>query len=144
MIGRNCERVIKIHTGILNNWFICLLFISSLKRTFSVWIFIYFKVFLYIKTNNLEGAWDDTLLLADKFKFEAISLVVDHNRTIPNVADSLGIGRSTLQKWLNQYRKEMSGQAPKVGNALTDKQRELQELRKQVKRLTMERDILNE
>ena len=30
---------------------------------------------------------------------------------------------------------------PKVGNALTDEQRELQELRKQVKRLTMERDI---
>ena len=79
-----------------------------------------------------------------EFKLEAISLVVDHNRTIPDVADSLGIGRSTLQKWLNQYRKEMSGQAPKVGNALTDKQRELQELRKQVKRLTMERDILNE
>jgi len=41
-------------------------------------------------------------------------------------------------------RNEMSGQAPKVGNALTDEQRELQDLRKQVKRLTMERDILNE
>ena len=36
----------------------------------------------------------------------------------------------------------MGGKAPKVGNALTDEQRELQELRKQVKRLTMERDIL--
>ncbi|WP_274903206.1 hypothetical protein [Psychrobacter sp. DAB_AL62B] len=29
-------------------------------------------------------------------------------------------------------------------SALTDEQREFQELRKQVKRLTMERDILNE
>ena len=47
-----------------------------------------------------------------------------------------------MQKWLSQYRQEMGGQAPKVGNALTDEQRELQELRKQVKRLTMERDIL--
>ena len=55
---------------------------------------------------------------------------------------SLGIGKSTLQKWLSQYRQETNGQAPKVGNALTDEQRELQELRKQVKRLTMERDIL--
>ncbi|MEC5211311.1 transposase-like protein [Psychrobacter sp. PL15] len=36
----------------------------------------------------------------------------------------------------------MNGQAPTIGNALTDEQRELQELRKQVKRLTMERDIL--
>ena len=79
-----------------------------------------------------------------EFKLEAISLVVDHKRKIPDVASSLGIGKSTLQKWQSQYRQEMSGQAPKVGNALTDEQRELQELRKQVKRLTMERDILNE
>ncbi|SLJ84315.1 transposase [Psychrobacter sp. DAB_AL43B] len=79
-----------------------------------------------------------------EFKLEAISLVTDHKRKIPDVADSLGIGKSTLQKWLSQYRQEMSSQAPKVGNALTDEQRELQELRKQVKRLTMERDILNE
>ena len=58
------------------------------------------------------------------------------------MVDSLGIGKSTLQKWLTQYRQEVSGQAPKVGNALTNEQRELQELRKQVKRLTIEGDIL--
>ena len=60
------------------------------------------------------------------------------------MANSLGIGKSTLQKWLSQYRQEVSGQAPKVGNALTDEQRELQELRRENKRLRMERDILNE
>ncbi|MGP5174363.1 transposase [Psychrobacter immobilis] len=81
---------------------------------------------------------------AREFKLEAISLVIEHNCTIPDVASSLGIGKSTLQKWLSQYRQEINGEAPKVGNALTDEQRELQELRKQVKRLTMERDILNE
>ena len=79
-----------------------------------------------------------------EFKLEAISLVTEHKRKIPDVASSLGIGKSSLQKWLSQYRQETNGQAPKVGNALTDEQRELQELRKQVKRLTMERDILNE
>ncbi|OXL18938.1 hypothetical protein CAN34_11785 [Psychrobacter sp. DAB_AL32B] len=71
-----------------------------------------------------------------------MSLVADHQCKIPNVASSLGIGKSTLQKWLIQYRQELNGQAPKAGNSLTDEQRELQELRKQVKRLTMERDIL--
>ena len=79
-----------------------------------------------------------------EFKLEAISLVVEHKRKIPDVASSLGVGQSTVQKWLTQYRQEINGEAPKVGNALTDEQRELQELRKQVKRLTMERDILNE
>ena len=77
-----------------------------------------------------------------EFKLEAISLVTDHKRKIPDMADSLGMGKSTLQKWLSQYRQDMSGQAPKVGNALTGEQRELQDLRKQVKCLTMERDIL--
>lgn len=77
-----------------------------------------------------------------EFKLEAISLVIDHKRKIPDVAISLGIGKSTLQKWLSQYRQEINGQASTTGNALTDEQRELQELRKQVKRLTMERDIL--
>ena len=77
-----------------------------------------------------------------EFKLEAISLVVDHKRKIPDVASSLGISKSTLQKWLSQYRQEIEGQAPKSSNALTDEQRDLQELRKQVKGLTMERDIL--
>ena len=77
-------------------------------------------------------------------KLEAISLVVEHKRKIPDVADSLGIGKSTLQKWLSQYRQELTGQVPKVGNALTDEQRELQELRKENKHLRMERDISNE
>ena len=77
-----------------------------------------------------------------EFKLETISLVIDHNRTIPDVADSLVIGKSTLQKCLSQYLQEISGKAPTTGNGLTDEQRELQELRKQVKRLTIERDIL--
>ena len=77
-----------------------------------------------------------------EFKLEAISLVVDHKRKIPDVASSLGIGKSTLQKWLSQYRQEVTGQEPKAGDALTDEQRELQELLKENKRLKMERDIL--
>ncbi|WP_457859015.1 transposase [Psychrobacter pulmonis] len=49
---------------------------------------------------------------------------------------------STLDNWVRKYKKEQQGVAPAADLALTDEQRELQELRKQVKRLTMERDIL--
>lgn len=73
-----------------------------------------------------------------EFKLEAASLVVDHERKIPDVASSLGVGKSTLHKWLSQYRQEMNSQAPKIGNALTDEQWGLQKLCKQIKRLTME------
>ena len=44
-----------------------------------------------------------------------------------------------MQKWLSQYRQEINGEAPEVGNALAN---ELQELRKENKRSRMERDIL--
>ena len=77
-----------------------------------------------------------------EFKLEAISLVVDHKCKIAEVSESLGIGVSTLDNWVRKYRQEQQGITPVTGLALTDEQRELQELRKQVKRLTMERDIL--
>ena len=77
-----------------------------------------------------------------EFKLEAISLVVDHKRKIAEVAQSLGIGVSTLDNWVRKYRLEQQGIAPTQGLALTDEQRELQQLRKDNKRLRMERDIL--
>ena len=79
-----------------------------------------------------------------EFKLEAISLVIDHKRKIAEVAESLGVGTSTLDNWVRKYRQEKQGVAPATGLALTDEQRELQELRKENKRLRMERDILNE
>ncbi len=77
-----------------------------------------------------------------EFKLEAISLVVDHKRKVAEVAESLGIGASTLDNWVRKYRLEQQGVAPTQGLALTDEQRELQQLRKENKRLRMERDIL--
>ena len=119
---------------LMNNCFILSTFIDSIKRLFKIQGYTNPK-----KENSMTSKRNQ---YTREFKLEAISLVVDHKRTIPDVADSLGIGKSTLQKWLSQYRQEMTGQAPKVGNALTDEQRELQELRKENKRLRMERDIL--
>lgn len=72
-----------------------------------------------------------------EFKLEAISLVIDHKRKIAEIAESLGIGVSTLDNWVRKYRLEQQGVTPTTGLALTDEQRELQALRKQVRRLTM-------
>lgn len=47
------------------------------------------------------------------------SMVVDHISKMPDAVSSLGVGKSTLQKWLSQYRQEMNGQVPKIGNALS-------------------------
>ena len=79
---------------------------------------------------------------SNEFKLEAINLVEEQGRKIPAVASSLGIGRTTLEKWVYQYRKEQQGIAPTQGRAITPEQRKIQELEKQVKQLKMERNIL--
>ncbi len=77
-----------------------------------------------------------------EFKLEAISLVIDHKRKIPDVAHSLGIGKSTLDNWLRKYRKEKQGSAPTEGLALTDDQRRIQDLEREIRQLKVEKDIL--
>jgi len=79
-----------------------------------------------------------------EFKLEAISLVVDHNRKVAEVAKSLGIGISTLDNWVRKYKKEQQGVRPTKGLALTDDQRRIQELEREVRQLKIEKDILNE
>ncbi len=44
-----------------------------------------------------------------ELKLEAIILGVEHKRKIPDVADTLGIGKFILQKWLSHYRQAMNG-----------------------------------
>ena len=77
-----------------------------------------------------------------EFKVEAVSLVIKHNRKVAEVAQSLGIGVSTLDNWLRKYKKEKQGIAPTEGLALTDDQRRIQELEREVRQLKMEKDIL--
>ena len=47
-----------------------------------------------------------------EYKLEAIGLVVAHKRKIAEVAESLGVGASTLDNWVRKYRKEQQGIAP--------------------------------
>ena len=44
-----------------------------------------------------------------EFKLEAVSLVVDHKRKIAEVAESLGVGASTLDNWVRKYKKSSKG-----------------------------------
>jgi len=77
-----------------------------------------------------------------EFKLEAISLVVDHNRKVAEVAESLGIGISILDNWVRKYKKEQQGVRPTKGLALTDDQRRIQEREREVRQLKIEKDIL--
>jgi transposase len=73
----------------------------------------------------------------DEFKREAVRLVQISGRTIEQVADDLGIGRSTLGKWLTHYR-----EADLLSGPHDDMAKELARLRKENEILRAERDLL--
>lgn len=75
----------------------------------------------------------------DEFKRSAIALVVEQKRSRHQVALELGLGHSTLDRWLQEY-KECHSAAEIVEQM--DLKKQVAELQKQVQRLTMERDIL--
>ena len=75
----------------------------------------------------------------DEFKQTAIALVREQKVPIRKAAADLGIGSCTLKRWLRQYR--YCSNPADVGEQM-NLQRQVDELKKQVLRLTMERDIL--
>lgn len=67
--------------------------------------------------------------------------MVDQGYSQKEAADAMGVGYSTIGKWVRQLREERQGEAPQA-TPMTDEQREIRELKKQVKRLEQEKDIL--
>ncbi|RCW98278.1 transposase [Marinomonas foliarum] len=72
---------------------------------------------------------------------EKAQLVIEQNYSVAEAAEAMGVGKSTMDKWVRQLRSEIRGEAPKA-TPMTDEQRRIRELEKQVKRLEMEKDIL--
>ncbi|QBZ82316.1 IS3 family transposase [Hydrogenovibrio crunogenus] len=76
-----------------------------------------------------------------EFKLESAQLVVDQGYTASEAAEAMGVGLSTMNKWVKQLREERKGKTPKA-SALTPEQIEIQQLKKRVKYLEEEKDIL--
>lgn len=78
-----------------------------------------------------------------EFKLEAIEQVVKYQRDAREVAQALELNPDHLRKWIRLYKHELLGIEP-VGNAITPEQREIQQLKAQIKRLEMEKEILKQ
>ncbi len=76
-----------------------------------------------------------------EFKHDAALLVLDQGYSIPEASKSLGIGETTLRRWVDQLRVERDGGTPK-GKALTPEQQRIQELEARINRLEREKAIL--
>jgi transposase len=76
-----------------------------------------------------------------EFKLDAISLVIDQGYSRIEAAESLGIQRQMLGRWIKEH--EQSGEASFRGQGkLSSEQLEIRRLKDEVKRLKMEKEIL--
>lgn len=73
-----------------------------------------------------------------EFKLEAVKLVTKQGYTQTEAAKSLGVSSKNLSRWIQENEKIASSPRAK----LSAEQEELQALRKEVKRLKLEREIL--
>jgi transposase len=74
-----------------------------------------------------------------EFKDEAVLLVEEQGVSVSQTASELGIGLSTLQKWVRKHRERKQANGGVFSEA---EMVELKRLRKENHRLRMERDIL--
>lgn len=75
-----------------------------------------------------------------EFKLEAIKLVTEQGYSQAEASKNLGISNQNLSRWISEATKKSS--EPKGKAALTAEQKELEQLRKEVHRLQLEREIL--
>ena len=73
----------------------------------------------------------------EDFKRDAVALVTEQGYKVPEAARSLGIGDNLLRRWKQGFEEEATG------NPLSkDEREELKRLRKEVRNLRMEKEIL--
>ncbi len=72
-----------------------------------------------------------------EYKEEAVALVREQGYSVPEAAKSLGINTNILYRWKEKFEKELEGKSLSI-----DERTELKKLRKEIKTLRMEKEIL--
>ena len=73
----------------------------------------------------------------EEFKIEAARQIVDQGYSVAEVADRLGVTTHSLYDWKKKYGPDAASQ-----QAASEEQVEIQRLKRELKRVTEERDIL--
>ena len=77
-----------------------------------------------------------------EFKLEAVRQLEQGDKPASEIAVSLGIRRNQLYKWQEQIRGKGAAAFPGSGRKPGDQQAEIDRLRRELERVTEERDIL--
>ena len=77
-----------------------------------------------------------------EFKVEAVRLLERGDRPAAELARELGVHRNQLYKWKEQLENQGGAAFPGKGRRTADKDGEIARLKKELERVTEERDIL--
>jgi transposase len=76
-----------------------------------------------------------------EFRQEVAELVADKNYSIREAAEAMGVGKSTVDKWVRQLRQERNGEEVKA-LPISEERRRIRDLEREVQQLKMEKEIL--
>ena len=79
--------------------------------------------------------------LSKQFKVDAVKLVIEEGYNVSEAARNLEIHHSSLRRWIKEHKSKGEQAFPGKGH-MTPEKEELYRLRKENKRLRMEREIL--
>jgi transposase len=78
---------------------------------------------------------------SQEFKLEAVKRILEKGQTQSSVARELGVAESMVNRWVSQYQGNAEDAFPGSGK-LSPSQEEVRRLQREVRKVTMERDIL--
>lgn len=76
-----------------------------------------------------------------EYKMEAVQMIIDQGRSVSDVARALGVGVSSIGKWVRQVRDEQNGKQVQA-KPITEEQREIAKLKKEIEQLKMDKEVL--
>jgi transposase len=93
-----------------------------------------------ISKENVQMTQKTCRRFTDEQKGDAVSIVVQSGKTVHQVAKEMGLTESALRRWVKQAQIDHQ-RAPK-GQLTSSERTELNELRRDLKRVRLERDFL--
>jgi len=76
-----------------------------------------------------------------EFKLSAVKMIVEGGMRVRRVSKDLGVNENSLQNWKKAYLSDRQNAFPGKGK-MKPEEEELRRVKKQLERVTMERDIL--
>ena len=76
-----------------------------------------------------------------EFRQEVAELVLDKKYSIREAAEAMSVGKSTVDKWVRQLKKERNGESDQK-MPISEELRRIKELEKENQKLRLEKEIL--